>query len=390
MCERQGEMTMALTRTPRRTAITLALVGVLAGATVPGPVTTLAADAPPTRLLFWDLPNDVYAGRPFDVVVAIVAFPDGLGVVVTDGTSATVTLALDSSPVPGASLACASGMTLPTETSGSGTGTVTFSGCTIDQVGEPYVLRAAASNVMATTMPPPVLEDVTSVHHGPVRVRPAIEAPQDSIQVTITHDGAAEWVTWGDTVTVQVRFTERGANRSFQLQQTTRQMTTWWPVADLVTDANGLATYSYRPTVSTRFRAVFQGAPDLPAGTSASPGFLLYAYAKQVPTQTRPTVIRRGTSVTFATTVRPLLPDLPPARVAFLIYHRVSGTWKLASQRAITVDSTGVARMTLKFGGLGEWYVRSRTFARWAGDPETAPAVSWTSRLLPIARYSVR
>jgi hypothetical protein len=381
---------MALTRAARRSAVALALAGVLGGTVVSWPATTLAADATPVRLLFWDLPTEVYAGRPFDVVVAIVAFPDSLGVVVTDGTSATVTLSVESSPVPGAAFACASGLSLPTETSGPGAGTVTFSGCTIDQVGEPYVLKAAASNVVATTMPPPVLEDVTSLHYGPVRVRPAIEAPQDSIQVSITHNGAAEWVTWGDTITVRVRFTERGANRPFQLQQTTRQMTTWWPVADLVTNADGIATYSYRPTVSTRFRAVFQGAPDLPAGTSASPGFLLYAYAKQVPTQTTPRVIRRGTSVTFATTVRPLLPDLPPARVAFLIYHRVAGTWKLASQRVITVDSAGVARMTLKFGGLGEWYVRSRAFARWAGDPETAPAVAWTSRLLPIARYSVR
>jgi hypothetical protein len=235
-----------------------------------------------------------------------------------------------------------------------------------------------------------VLEGASSVHYGPIRVRPAIDAPQDSIKVSITHNGSAEWVTWGDTVTVRVEFTLNGANKAFQLQQTTRQMTTWTRLADLVTNASGVATYSYRPTVTTRFRVAFQGTPDLHAGTSATPGFLLYAYAKQVPTRATPRVIRRGTSVTFATTVRPLLPDLPPGRVAFLIYHRVSGTWKLVSQRAVTVDSVGVARMTLKFGGGGEWYVRSRAFARWAGEPETAPAVSWTSRLLPIARYSVR
>jgi hypothetical protein len=157
-----------------------------------------------------------------------------------------------------------------------------------------------------------------------------------------------------------------------------------------VTNDSGVATYSYRPAVTARFRAVFEGAPDLPAGTSASPGFLLYSYAKQVPTHTTPRVIRRGTSVTFATTVRPLLPELPPARVAYLIYHRVSGTWKLVSQRVATVDSAGVARLTVKFGGLGEWYVRSKAHARWVGEPEMVPAVAWASRLLPIARYSVR
>jgi hypothetical protein len=331
----------------------------------------------------------VYAGRPFEVVVAIVAFPDALGVIVTEGTSATVTLAIESSPVQGAALSCASGLSLPTNTSGSLAGTVTFSGCSVDQVGEPYVLKAVASNVVSTTTPTPVLADATSAGYGPVRVRPTIEAPQPSIQVSITHNGAAEWFTWGDTVTVRVKFTLNGANKAFRLEQATRQMTTWWPVANLATDASGVATYAYRPTVSTRFRVVFEGTPDLPAGTSSNPGFILYAYAKQVPTHSTPRVIRRGTSVTFATTVRPLLPDLLPARVGFLIYHRVSGAWKLVSQRAITVDSAGVARMTLKFGGTGEWYVRSRAFARWAGEPETAPPVSWTSRLLPIARYSV-
>lgn len=381
---------MALHHAVRRRFLDLALAGLLHGVALQVPTTTLAADLVPSRLLFWDLPTEVYVGRPFDVVVAIVAFPDSLGVVVTEGTSATVTLDIESGPVPGASLTCASGRSLPTETSGPGAGTVTFSGCTIDRVGELYVLRAVATNVISTVTPTPVLEAASSVHYGPIRVRPSIEAPQDSIQVSIAHNGSAEWVTWGDTVTVRVRFTVHGANRAFQLQQETRQMTTWTRLVDLVTNASGIAAYSYRPTVTTRFRVVFEGAPDLPAGTSATPGFLLYAHAKQVPTHPTPRVIRRGTTITFATTVRPLLPDLPPARVAFLIYHRVSGTWKLASQRVITVNSVGVARMTLKFGGLGEWHVRSRAFARWAGEPETAPAVAWTSRLLPVARYSVR
>jgi hypothetical protein len=380
---------MALTHA-RRSVAALLMAAVLQGMTVPRPVVTLAADAAPIRLLFWDLPTEVYASRPFDVVLAIVAFPDSLGVVVTEGTSATVTLGVESSPVAGATLACASGLSLATETSGPGAGTVTFSGCTIDRVGEPYVLRAVASNVISTVTPTPVLETASSTHYGAIRVRPSIEAPQDSIQLSITHDGDATWVTWGDTVTVRVRFTVNGASRAFQLQQTTRLMSTWTPVADLVTNAGGVATWSYRPTVTARFRVVFAGAPDLPAGTSASPGFLLYSYAKQVPTHTTPRAIRRGTSVTFATTVRPLLPELPPARVAFLIYHRVSGTWRLATQRFATVDSAGVARMTLKFAGLGEWQVRSKAFARWVGDPETVPAVAWASRLLPVARFSVR
>lgn len=211
-----------------------------------------------------------------------------------------------------------------------------------------------------------------------------------SIDITLTNSGSHPAVIWGDTVTVRVVFTERGANRPFELQQTTREMTTWSKLADLVTDANSVATFSYRPNVSARVRAVFAGAPDLPAGSSETPGFLLYSLAKQVPANATPRVIRRGTTVTFTTTARPILPDLAPAVVQFRIYHRVNGTWRQASIRRVTVDATGVARLPLRFGGTGEWSVRSVVEPRWVGDPETAPAVAWASRPTPIARFSVR
>jgi hypothetical protein len=216
------------------------------------------------------------------------------------------------------------------------------------------------------------------------------DAPLPSVMIRLSHDGTSPYFDWGQTITVHVAFTIHGAHQLFQLQQTTREMTTWAPVADLKTSAAGAATYSYRPSVSTRFRVVFMGRPDLPAGTSESRGFLLFSTAAQGPTQSTPKVIHRGATVTFATTVRPILPDLAPARVWFGIYHRVSGTWKLASSRLANADATGVARMALRFGGAGEWYVRSHAIARWSGDPETAPAVAWASRPTPIARYSVR
>jgi hypothetical protein len=225
----------------------------------------------------------------------------------------------------------------------------------------------------------------------PLRALLEIDAPQDSIKISISHGTTYPSVIWGDTVTVHVRFTLNGANKSFQLQQTTRTMTTWSALADLVRDADGLASYSYRPSVSTRYRVVFAGAPDLPMGTSEIRGFLLYSYAKQVPTHSIPKVIRRGTTVTFTTTVRPILPDLAPARVWYSLYHRVSGAWKLVSQRLAIVDTAGVARLPIKFGAAGEWYVRSVVMARWTpGTEEVAPATAWASRPTPIARYSVR
>jgi hypothetical protein len=220
---------------------------------------------------------------------------------------------------------------------------------------------------------------------------PELEGLQESIKVTFTDSSEHPATIWGDTVTVRVEFTVNGAHRSFQLQQTTRAMTTWSRLADLQTNAVGVATFSYRPSVSTRFRAVWPGAPDLPSGTSETRGFLLYSFARQAPVHSTPRIIRRGTTVTFTTTARPILPDLPAARVQFRIYHRVAGTWKLASTRLATVDANGVARLPIKFGARGEWYVRSVVDARWfPGTEFSAPATVWASRPTPIARYSVR
>ena len=383
----RGPMTRHVS--PSRAVIAPVLV-VLLGLPLAGAPPVAAFAGPPTALVFTDSPSQAYAGRPFDVVVSIAAFPEpGRFVTVVDeGTSATITLAIESSPITGADLACASGRSLPTATSGPRAGMVTFTGCTLDQAGEPFRLRAVASDVTSTVSPTPVLEDAVSF---PIRVAPEIDAPQDTIEVSITHNTSYPAVIWGNTVTVHVRFTLNGASKPFQLQQTTRAMTSWSRLADLVTDPDGNAAFSYRPSVSTRFRVVFQGTPDLPMGTSATPGFLLYSYAKQDPTNATPRVIRRASTVTFATTVRPLLHELAPADVWFLIYHRVAGTWKLASQRRVTVDSAGVARLPVKFGARGEWYVRSAVVARWtAGMEETAPATAWASRPTPLARVSVR
>ena len=352
---------------------------------------SVAATGPAVAATMYDLavqriPGPAYAVRPFEIELAIIDFGRSPAAIVTSGTSVTVDLALTSSPTVGAVLACEGGLSKPTESSGAAAGTVTFTGCTIDRPGTGYQVTATASNVVSTTVPSPIVEPVQFA----IEVAPETEAPQPTIHVSVTHDGSSPYVTWGQTVTVRVLFSQHGANRAFQLQQATRTMQTWVRLADLVTDANGVATFSYRPSVTTRFRVVYAGSGDLEAGASASTGFLLFSLAKQVPANAVPRIVRRGTSLTFATTVRPILPDLAPARVYFRVYHRVSGTWKLASWRFVTVDSSGVARMTLKFGARGEWYVRSSAQARWAGDPETAPAVAWASRPTPIARVSVR
>ena len=377
---------MASPRASRTAAFSVLVAASLAIVSASAPGAAVAAPAGPMALEFWSSPSEAYLTRPFDMQVAIVDSPQYPPSVVTSGTSATVTLAIDTRTDPLGTLTCASGLSVPTATSGTSAGIATFTGCTFDRVGT-YGLIAHTSNVVSSVMPSPVLADARAPF---IHVGTEIEAPQDAIKLSITHDGTSPYFTWGQTVTVRVAFTVHGANQPFQLQQTNRAMTTWVPLANLVTDAGGVATFSYRPSVSTHYRVVFAGSPDLAAGTSERKGFLLFSFAKQSPANATPRVIRRGTSVTFATTVRPLLPELAPARVYFSIYHRVSGTWKAVAWRYVAVDSTGVARMTLKFGGGGEWYVRSTVQPRWIGEPEAAPAMSWASRPTPIARFRVR
>jgi hypothetical protein len=341
-----------------------------------------ASSGPPTNLQFRPHPGpEAYIGRPFEVTVAIV---DAFMQVVTEGTTAMVTLAIETSPVAGAVLACTSGLARPTETTGGGAGTVTFSGCTIDRQGE-FSLQATAAGVVSTTIPAPT---IAPAQGGAIRVRGPEAAPQETIKVAALFEPPV--ITWGQTVTVQVTFTQHGSHQPFQLQQSTRTMQSWTRLADLVTNAIGVATFAYRPSVTTRYRAVFMGSPGLAAGTSATAGILLFSLAKQRPIQAVPKVIRPGTTVTFATTVRPLLGDLPAPQVAFALYHRVSGSWRLAKSWLRTADSLGVARMTLKFGSRGEWYMRSHVLPRFIDDAQTAPAVAWASRPTPIARYSVR
>jgi len=90
--------------------------------------------------------------------------------------------------------------------------------------------------------------------------------------------------------------------------------------------------------------------------------------------------ISRNTSVTFSTTVRPSRPELAPATVSFSFYRQVSGVWQLATTRAVTVDSAGVARTTFQFTTPGQWYVRSQA----GPTPYNANSVP-----TPAERYSV-
>jgi hypothetical protein len=384
----------------RRFPGSLLVAVALAIATAAGPTVVAAAPAPaagtgptPAQLVLGTpdrlrgfFPDVVYANHPFDVVVWI---SDELEELFTTGTSGTVTLAIETSSDPAMHLACPGGLAQPTNTTGPNAGVALFRGCTVDLTGT-VVLRVTASAVVSTVMPTPVLAPDSS---EPIPVEAATEAPQFTI--TIAVDGSRLVHPWGEPVTLRIRFDENGANRPFELQESPRTTSTWRHLADLVTDANGDVTSTVRPDQTTFYRVVFAGAPDLAAGSSHPEFVFVQAVASQRPVRSTPLVVQRGATVRFATTVRPVLRGpVSEMKVAFTLFHRVDGRWRLASRRTRAVDSLGVARLSATFAGRGEWYVRSSALGQGTTvrpvDGQTFIGVLGGSEPTRITRISVR
>ena len=166
-------------------------------------------------------------------------------------------------------------------------------------------------------------------------------------------------VTYGETDTFSVQFGTGGANRSFVLEYTSVGVP-WAPIATLATNAAGFASFLYVPTRTGYVRARFPGATDLGAATST---VYIVGVRQTVstlsPHHTGTKAIAAGTSITFATTVRPTRADLAPTTVTFRFYQKVSGAWVLKVERGVVTGSSGVASATFRFGSKGAWYVRA-------------------------------
>jgi GH25 family lysozyme M1 (1,4-beta-N-acetylmuramidase) len=188
-------------------------------------------------------------------------------------------------------------------------------------------------------------------------------------------------ITWGNSVVLKAGFGPSGAGRTFVLEGA-RDGVTWQPITTLTTDADGNASFTYRPANNLYYRGVFEGTPELGAVTSNTARVVVRQIALLRPTAKGATkVVSRGRSVTFSTTVRPSRVDLPAAKVTLAIYRRVGSSWRLFTTRDAYVSASGVASYTWTFTARGEWYVRSRA------NPTTFNANSHWS---PIERYSVR
>ena len=192
---------------------------------------------------------------------------------------------------------------------------------------------------------------------------------------------SATVITWGETVVIKASFGVEGAGRTFNLQGA-RDSATWQPITTLTADADGNASFIYRPANNLFYRGVFDATIEAPAVISNTARVVVRQIALLRPTSNGATkVVSRGRKVTFTTTVRPSRVDLPPAKVTLGVYRLVSGRWTLLTTRDAYVNASGMASYTWTFATRGEWYVRSMA------NPTTFNANSAWS---PIERYSVR
>jgi len=168
-------------------------------------------------------------------------------------------------------------------------------------------------------------------------------------------------VTYGQPDTFSVQFGTGGANRSFVLEYTSVGVP-WTTIATLTTNAAGFASFTYTPTRTGYVRARFPGTTDLGAATST----VYVVGVRQTVSTLSPhhagtKAIAAGTSITFATTVRPTRADLAPTSVTFLFYQKVNGAWVTKYQRNVLTNTSGVASYTFRWGtsAAGSWYVRA-------------------------------
>ncbi len=306
-----------------------------------------------SKLAFTSQPSGSSANTAF-AIQPVVVVQDAGGNTITTGTGSTATIALSlGTNTTGGILTCT--------TSSSRTavvGIATFSGCKIDRAGT-YTLVASATGLSTATSNSFV-----------------VTAPAAAITLT----KSASVITWGGGIVLTIQFGANGANKAFVLESA-RDGVTWTPIANLITNAFGSATLSYRPASNLYYRARFTGTPDLTAGDSNTTRTVVRQIALLRPTNSGLIkTISRNTSITFTTTVRPARPELVPATVRFVLYRRIGLSWTFVTQRDV-VSSFGLASTTFKFSTAGSWYVRSRA------NPTPDNANSFWSRL---ERYSVR
>ncbi len=187
-------------------------------------------------------------------------------------------------------------------------------------------------------------------------------------------------LTFGEFFTLTLKLGPDGASRALRFEQSFDGRT--WTFGDTVrTDARGEIRYPITPRFNRFYRFVFAGGDGLAAGASNVVRVVVRFKVAMAPVHATPTVIRRGATVSFTATAKPVVSYFQRPSIEFRLYHRSSGEWRLAKSKFAIADASGKATWKPTFAVAGEWYVRARAHPTFADT---------FSVLTPIARYSVR
>lgn len=327
------------------------------GVAPPGPAVGLAFAAPPTGAVA----GAALTGQP---TVRLVA-SDGATASTGPSATAIVTLALTSST--GAALACDGGLSKPAVG-----GIAYFAGCTVDREGGSYTISASAPGL------PTVLSAEFAIQ--PVGAPAPLAVAASAPTITWSADVILA-ATLGPGSAVPAGPAATGGARTVEFQRSSDGLR-WTPIAQGTTDGAGLTSLSNRPATTLWYRAFFPGAPDLAAATSYPIKVIVRHRLTMAASVSAPRTVAVGRTVTFTSTVRPILAGSPPRpTVTFVVYRKVGGAWVLFRRVDVVADTAGRARLAWRFARAGTWYVRSMA---------KATTVNAASPWSPVAQYVVR
>jgi hypothetical protein len=315
------------------------------------------APAPAALAFVWP-PTGALAGDPLTGQPTI-RLVDASGLTVSAGpaSSAPVTISLATNST-GATLSCPDGL------SRAGlAGVAYFAGCSIDQPGVGYTIQAQTAGL------PPIVSSAFDI----LAAGSALPLTLGVIPNTVT---AGASVSLAGTFGPAPATAGRPLDFLFSLNGLD-----WVPAASGSADVNGQSVVSVTPNATGWYRVFFPGTADLAAATSYPVRLSVRQSIALAASVRPPRAIRRATSVTFTSTVRPAVAGLPRASVQYVVFRRVNGSWVRYRRIYVTADANGRAKLAWRFTIPGKWYVRSMARAT-----PYAGASAWSS----IARYDVR
>jgi hypothetical protein len=313
------------------------------------PVTVVPAA--PHHAAFTVQPGNGVAGSPLSTQPKV-AIQDLYNNLTSSTASVSLVLVAPASSA-GALLTCTSGTTLAAVA-----GIVTYAGCQVDRAGNAYSMQASAPGLATggsaafdvTGGPSPSPSPSTSPGPSP--------SPAPPVGTALVIAASATSLSYPTPLTLSIAFAGAGTGRLVTVQERVAGATDWVQIGTITTEGAGTGSYSYVPKRTAEYRAVWAGAPDLAATTSASVSASVRFRVVVTPLAAR--TVTRGTSLSWTATVGP-----PTAGVSveFRVYQRTRSGWVLVATAPRTTPASGAVKYTRRMNVPGRWYVQAVALA---------------------------